>query len=418
MVKKTIAKTDRKGKKTPARKASTAKPKAAKSKATKPKAQARKVWVTPRKVQLKPKLRTAKPAAKTAAKGLRGWIAGLFGAIAVIGVGTLMAQRPSELPAPVQRPPQAQPVQQAQAEAQPQSVAPVAGVDTPQGIKPGMNLPNLRRTSPPTTGPMAEQFVEAFPHSMSERVAYWSAYLSKLQDKSAHPGKELAKNLGGVPEIADSAPLVPNDFDCTTFVETVAALSRSASAVEFFQNLTSIRYKDGYPSFNNRNHFPEADWIPNNEQAKNIRDITTEVAHASGFEPSVKTKQINRGKWLAEQKKSGRVSRSLASVDPSWDTPVEAKVNYIPIEKLGAALANIPSGSVVNLVRENSPEHPVLIGHQGLIIREGDKVLIRHSSVQGHIRTLDLKQYLDSISEKGDAHGWALVGINLNQIQN
>lgn len=69
------------------------------------------------------------------------------------------------------------------------------------------------------------------------------------------------------------------EFDCTTFVETVLALARSASAgnlslPEFRRNLKFIRYRhgkiDGYAS---RLHY-FTDWLRDNEKKKVLKDIS------------------------------------------------------------------------------------------------------------------------------------------------
>ena len=68
-------------------------------------------------------------------------------------------------------------------------------------------------------------------------------------------------------------------FDCTTFVETVLALVRSASsgkfrAAEFRRNLQRIRYRggkiDGYAS---RLHY-FTDWLADNQKKKVLRDVS------------------------------------------------------------------------------------------------------------------------------------------------
>jgi hypothetical protein len=81
----------------------------------------------------------------------------------------------------------------------------------------------------------------------------------------------------------DQNPLYRTDvFDCTTYVETVLALALSKKLLDFERNLNRIRYHDGHVSFTSRNHFPCADWIPNNEAQGLLTDITAQVAGQAG----------------------------------------------------------------------------------------------------------------------------------------
>src|SRR5262249_15406830 len=144
----------------------------------------------------------------------------------------------------------------------------------------------------------------------------------------------------GVPQIEDTAPLLPSKYDCTTFVETVAALARSHEPGQFFTNLIAIRYRGGKATYQDRNHFPEADWIPNNIQAEILKAVTAEVAAQASAGTKTETKSIHRDEWLAQQVRAGRVSRSIASTaEAAWKAPVEAKVVYIPYEKLDSVIA-------------------------------------------------------------------------------
>ena len=63
----------------------------------------------------------------------------------------------------------------------------------------------------------------------------------------------------------DRDPLIRFDaFDCTTFVETVMALSLDSDLNSAMRTLQKIRYKDGQIGYATRNHFIELDWVPNN----------------------------------------------------------------------------------------------------------------------------------------------------------
>jgi len=195
----------------------------------------------------------------------------------------------------------------------------------------------------------------------------------------------------------------------------VGALSRSNKAADFYGSLMAVRYKNGQPSFANRNHFPEADWIPNNAEAGILTDVTAQLAQQGGGTALVEKKKINRTLWLAKQLEAGKVTRSLASMaEKNWANPTAVQIQYVGFSDLPKVMSHIPTGTVMNLVHKSSDRKPVLISHQGFVIQEGGKTLFRHASSEGDLRTVDLATYLSKLRKKGSS-SWPLVGLNLNQ---
>jgi hypothetical protein len=259
---------------------------------------------------------------------------------------------------------------------------------------------------------MSREFTAAPSSEISERIAYWSDLLFKNPDMV-----ERLRKIHDAPAIQDSAPLVPYSFNCTTYVETVAALSRSAAEYEFYNNVLQIRYKDAKPTFFTRNHFPSIDWIPNNQTAGILTDITHEVAVQAGIHSGVETKVIDHGKWFQKLVRTGKVSRSIASQpDEKWSAPVEAKVSYIPVADMLKTVDSIPSGSVLNIVRRNNPRQPVVITHQGFLIKEGGKAFFRHSTPNGSIRSVPFAGYFQVI-KNSHRSTWPVLGFNVNRIE-
>ena len=199
-------------------------------------------------------------------------------------------------------------------------------------------------------------------------MAWWSRWL--VHEPGAR--KELS-SLGGGPEIEDTAPLIPSQFNCTTFVETVSALARSERPQLFFQRLIEIRYRGAHPGYLTRNHFPEADWIPNNAQAGILADVTAQVADAAGVRLKTADKTIDRAGWLAEQKRrSAEISRAVAaagSTGPEWSGSQSVKVTYITHASFLKALDKVPDGTIIGFMRKSSTKRPGLIAHQGIVVR-------------------------------------------------
>ncbi|MEO5969718.1 MAG: N-acetylmuramoyl-L-alanine amidase-like domain-containing protein [Bdellovibrionia bacterium] len=260
------------------------------------------------------------------------------------------------------------------------------------------------------TGPLSDEFKLARDLNPSERIKFWSAYIevgTGHQDKVA----ELANGYS----IEDVAPIIPKKYNCTTFVETVAALSQSNAPEQFIDHLLAIRYKDGTANFYARNHLPESDWIPNNQRAGILKDITSEVAQAHGLTPQFSSKQIDRNKWVSARARKEGVSRHLASVrEQASQISIKAQVPYIKLSQLRGVVDAIPDGTVINLVHEGDNRHSGVITHQGFLIREGNQYFLRHASSSGYIRSNDLFKYLDNLQKQKTR--WPVKGVNLNQL--
>jgi hypothetical protein len=258
---------------------------------------------------------------------------------------------------------------------------------------------------------MEEHFARARPLAKAQRVAFWSSLIWDSKLKTAQLDAISPK-----PEMHDQAPLVPEKFDCTTFVETVMALARSEKPADFYRELLAVRYHNSDPTFYSRNHFPEADWIPNNVKAGHIADITLTIAREAGIAAGAQSKIIRRGQWLAKQAGQGRVSRGLASeAAPGWAAPVEARVDFLPVQKAASFVDLIPEGAVINLVRASQERRPVMITHQGVAVKQGGRTYMRHSLPNGQLKNVPLDDYLAMLVRKDKA--WPLVGINVVSLQ-
>ncbi len=265
------------------------------------------------------------------------------------------------------------------------------------------------------SSPLSSEFNDVKFLGFQERIDYWSAYLEKNKE-----GRQKLLSLAHGHQVNDLTPIVPNEYNSITFIETVAALARSETPDYFFNNLLAIRYSGGKSDFFSHNHLLEADWIPNNQKAEIIRDITRQVAQKGGLKVRIEKKQVNRAQWLKSQIKQHRIARNLSSLahaNKIWSKPVQAKVPYIEISHIQKVMKEIPDGAVLSLVHRSTGTHPVLITHQGIVIRQGDRVLLRRASLDGHIRTNELNSYLQGLLKQQGRHAkWPLIGINLNQL--
>ena len=174
------------------------------------------------------------------------------------------------------------------------------------------------------------------------------------------------------------------ETDCTTFVETVLALARTAVKKqstwdEYCRQLTALRYRNGkIDGYLSRLHY-FSDWIANNEQKGFVTDITK----ISGGVPD--TLQLyfmsrNAGRYPALQRNATLVD-GIAVQERSLNGKI---IYYLPTFRLdSASLATIQSGDIIAF----TTDIPGLdIAHIGIAIQNNGEVrLIHASSSQGRV---------------------------------
>lgn len=155
-----------------------------------------------------------------------------------------------------------------------------------------------------------------------------------------------------------------NAFDCQTFVETALALGEAHSAAEVRAALDDIRYA-GSPSFAARNHFMMSQWIPSNR----TKGYLAEPA-ATG---AVAEKVITAGSWKA------RVTPGI--VLPPERVPLgRFTLPLTSLDGLLARAAEIPSGTLLLVVRADRPSFPDRVTHLGFVVQRGGRTFFRHAS--------------------------------------
>jgi hypothetical protein len=215
----------------------------------------------------------------------------------------------------------------------------------------------------------------------------------------------------------DRDPLIRFDaFDCTTFVETVMALSLERDLDSATRTLQKIRYKDGKIGYATRNHFTELDWVPNNVRAGYLHDITSDVAGRSALEIS---KTISKREWYLHKSlvslKGGfteeEKQRLLPKLQHLGDQfPDErATLTVLPMEALSLALAHIPSGTIVNFVHTDQPGTETIVSHQVFLIKKNEGWYIRHAASGKAVEDDPI-----DILERYKGSSRRLFGLNLN----
>lgn len=242
-----------------------------------------------------------------------------------------------------------------------------------------------------------------------ERINHDQSIAERLVDVSApFVGAPYVVSPLGEGKGQDPDPRIRFDaFDCTTFVETVLALAFSSDIAGAENRLDRIRYQEEPFDFIRRRHFPEAEWIPELIQAGYFEDITQNVGRTN---VSLESKYLDIKVWDRRRKPrhfelpESRIPEGTYAL-PSW--------------KLEQALKHyqrIPPGVVLNVVRVNFQSVPVRVSHQGLVIKKGKTLYLRHAADRMYHSVVDepLKSFLWRIAQYKK---WPVHGVNLLKIK-
>jgi hypothetical protein len=258
----------------------------------------------------------------------------------------------------------------------------------------------------------------------------------------------------------DKLPLYRLDaFDCTTFVETVMANAYcypagKADCLE--AEMERIRYRGKAPSFRDRNHVPELDWLPNNVRRGFLKDLSDSLFPG---EWRIAIPKFDRAAWLITkgESKPGAIPKPVplhyiavtyfftkkiftaqeekalaaklgesgeeAAAETEKDEAARIKFRgelaylraaYVPIEE---RLQQIPPGTVLNLVHAPSKDPAKakltpLVTHQGLIVRGKEGLRIRHAAPNvGHVSDQPLADYLLRYVRSANYRGISLFEV-------
>lgn len=228
----------------------------------------------------------------------------------------------------------------------------------------------------------------------------------------------------------DQNPLYRFDFfDCETYVDTVMALALAKNLSDFKSKINQIRYKQGNVSFTRRNHFPSADWIPNNKRNGYIRELSYLIA---GKKTRVSRTQINLQNWyynltadriqipyLSSQEKEARLFL-LKKEGEVLSGSKNISISYIPVFDLlknPGLRQKIPSGSLIFFVGHDSYLSsrigtPMNVMHMSFAIWNKGRLYCRMaSSKAGRVLDVLFPDYLKTYLSLGTLEGisvWAV----------
>jgi hypothetical protein len=187
--------------------------------------------------------------------------------------------------------------------------------------------------------------------------------------------------------------------DCQTYVETVLAMANARNLKEAKAVLDDIRYGKPQPTFENRNHFTEAQWLPANTGKGYLKD---EVPIIDGRAPT-ETLTLSKAQWTKV-----KVLQRLVNADVP-----EGKftVRYLPLEAAKKRARSIEPGTILMVVREHDPNRIVRISHMGFVLKnpKGGYV-VRHASTGDAHAVVD-EQLVDFLDKQASYKKWKVVGF-------
>ena len=188
--------------------------------------------------------------------------------------------------------------------------------------------------------------------------------------------------------------------DCQTYVETVLAMANARGLEEAKHILDDIRYK-GEPSFENRNHFTEAQWLPANIEKGYFTD---EVPAIDGRAPT-ETLTLIHSQWSPV-----KVLRRLANIHNIPDG--KYNVRYLPLDELNRYSRSIEPGSIIMVVREHDPNRIVRISHMGFVIKGPNGWVVRHASTGPEHQVIEVP-FGEYVHKQASYKHWKVVGFAL-----
>jgi hypothetical protein len=189
--------------------------------------------------------------------------------------------------------------------------------------------------------------------------------------------------------------------DCLTFVEETLALGLAHGEPEVPALLERIRYAST-PTYEDRNHLMEAQWLPNNIKKGLLVDVTRKYAKDDTV---AVTKTLTANTWRSK-------SSQALQLPPERQATGTFALNMIPLDRVLANAREVPSGTILVILREDLPGKATRITHLGFVVQKKKRTYLRHAAKGGYNRVVD--EDLETFLARNARYDkWRVTGVSL-----
>lgn len=226
-------------------------------------------------------------------------------------------------------------------------------------------------------------------YSHPQDKVIFERYISVMKGKENLPMDKLivetAKFFLSVPYVAHTLELEPEGLvinlrglDCTTFVETVIALSKTIKSGEpsfekFTNHLAFVRYREGkITGFHDRLHYT-TDWMYENEK----KGILKRIIQTPDWEPLIIDLHIMSSNPDKYKQLAGNTE--LTELMKSHERNISSREHYyLPAHKIEKNKSHFKSGDIVAFTTKIKGAD---VSHMGIIYKEGNNLTFIHASL-------------------------------------
>jgi hypothetical protein len=193
--------------------------------------------------------------------------------------------------------------------------------------------------------------------------------------------------------------------DCLTFVEQSLALALAHGEPEVARVLEQLRYAH-VPRYEDRNHLMEAQWLPNNLRKGFLVEATRRYGGADAVRVEARLTDLT---WSSRTSAALQLPRKH---QPRGSFPLDV----IPLAQVMAHARDVPSGTLLLVVREERPLLPTRVTHLGFVVQKRKRTYLRHAARNGYGQVVD--EDLESfLKRNGRYTTWPVTGVSLYEVK-
>lgn len=189
-----------------------------------------------------------------------------------------------------------------------------------------------------------------------------------------------------------------DELDCTTFVETLYALTRTtlnrrATWRDYANNLESVRYRNGVMGdYSSRLHYI-SDWIVNNSARDNLKDVTPNFKSCRYIVKTIDFMSRNRDRYPSLQ--DSIIFEKVKNFEVGYRSH---RIPYIKKDNINSkdTRATFRSGDIIGMMTNIEG---LDISHLGIVLKENDKLYFLNASMSGKKVQIEKKPFHEYLSE-------------------